>query len=125
MRALGIPARMCTGHSLNSQNIIDKKSQISGNTGHAWSEVWSGTAWIRTDATPTQQDQNIVEDSEKEEKEEKERMEEMGFNPNDPKDKALYDEYCDIQKEAAPDIRRLIARLEDMLPKTEEVYQER
>ena len=76
-RALSIPARLCTGHRLDGASVKDKKSHITGGTGHAWSEIWDGTKWILTDATPTQQDQNTVDDAEKEEKKENEKMEEM------------------------------------------------
>jgi hypothetical protein len=124
-RSLGIPSRLCTGHHLDATNIKDKKSHISSNTGHAWSEIWDGSKWILTDATPTQQDQHIVEDSEKAEEAEAEKMEEMGFDPSDAGDKKLYEQYIDIQKEVAPEIRRLIARLEALLPKTEDVHVEK
>jgi hypothetical protein len=62
---------MCGGHVAKTK---DKKSHISNNTGHAWSEIWDGTKWLRTDATPSRQDDHIVEDSEREEQEEQEKM---------------------------------------------------
>jgi transglutaminase-like putative cysteine protease len=50
-RRVGIPARLITGHFISKK---DKEgiTQITRNTGHAWSEIWDGGAWILKDATP-------------------------------------------------------------------------
>lgn len=50
MRKAGIPARLVTGHRVEGSK--NKKSAITQNTGHAWSEIWDGKAWRRFDATP-------------------------------------------------------------------------
>jgi len=52
MRRAGVPARLVIGHMLDASNAKDGKTFIGMNTGHAWSEIWNGTEWIRVDATP-------------------------------------------------------------------------
>lgn len=76
------------------------------------------------DATPTNQDDHIVEDAERKEKDEKEKMEEQGFDPNNPADKRDYNTYQSIEQEVQPEIRRLIKELEAMLPKDEIAHME-
>jgi hypothetical protein len=71
------------------------------------------------DATPTEQDDHIVEDAERQEKEEKEKMEEQGFDPNNPQDKKAYELYKSIEEEVQPEIRRTIKEIEVLLPKDE------
>ncbi len=115
-RMLGVPARMCGWHVPKTKN---KKSHISNSTGHAWSEIWDGNKWIRTDATPVEQDDHIVEDAERKEKEENEKMEEQGFDPNNPNDIKNYELYKRIEVSVQPQIRRLIKELESILPKDE------
>jgi len=50
LRRAGIPARLVTGHMLDSAE--GSVAAITGQTGHAWSEFWDGGAWRRHDATP-------------------------------------------------------------------------
>ncbi len=50
LRKTGIPARLVIGHKV--EGAKDGKSRIDSQTGHAWTEVWDGTAWRRMDATP-------------------------------------------------------------------------
>lgn len=50
LRKIGIPARLVIGHKV--EGAKDGKAIIDSQTGHAWTEVWDGTAWRRMDATP-------------------------------------------------------------------------
>lgn len=50
LRKIGIPARLVIGHKVEGAN--NGKARIDSQTGHAWSEIWDGTAWRRMDATP-------------------------------------------------------------------------
>lgn len=50
MRKAGIPARLVIGYKV--EGAKNGKSAITQNTGHAWAEIWDGTAWKRFDATP-------------------------------------------------------------------------
>ncbi|MBU0981477.1 hypothetical protein KKC94_02175 [Patescibacteria group bacterium] len=52
MRKAGVQARLVVGHMLDGSNVRDGKSVIDQSTGHAWSEIWDGSAWVRYDATP-------------------------------------------------------------------------
>ncbi len=61
-RRSGIPSRLVVGHKVEGSK--EGKSSITGQTGHAWSEIWDGTQWRRFDATP----QAKPEDKKKEEK---------------------------------------------------------
>jgi hypothetical protein len=50
LRKLGIPSRLVIGHRV--EGAKDGKAVIDSKTGHAWAEVWDGSAWRRMDATP-------------------------------------------------------------------------
>lgn len=50
LRSAKIPARLVVGHKV--EGATDGKAVISAQTGHAWTEVWDGSAWRRIDATP-------------------------------------------------------------------------
>lgn len=50
LRKIGIPARLVIGHRV--ENAKNGKASINSTTGHAWTEVWDGSAWRRMDATP-------------------------------------------------------------------------
>lgn len=50
LRKAGVPARLVIGHHVESAQ--DGRTAITENTGHAWTEIWDGTAWRRFDATP-------------------------------------------------------------------------
>ncbi|OGK19707.1 hypothetical protein A3D80_01865 [Candidatus Roizmanbacteria bacterium RIFCSPHIGHO2_02_FULL_40_13b] len=50
LRKVGISARLVVGHKV--EGAKDGKAIIDSQTGHAWTEVWDGTAWRRMDATP-------------------------------------------------------------------------
>lgn len=50
LRKAGIPARLVIGHKV--EGAKDGKAAIDSKTGHAWAEVWDGSAWRRMDATP-------------------------------------------------------------------------
>ncbi|MCA9351249.1 hypothetical protein KC929_00540 [Patescibacteria group bacterium] len=50
LRAAKVPSRLVTGYHVEGQK--DNTSKITQNSGHAWSEVWDGSRWVRFDATP-------------------------------------------------------------------------
>lgn len=50
-RQVDVPARLITGHFISGKNK-DGSSDINRNNGHAWSEIWNGSQWVRKDATP-------------------------------------------------------------------------
>jgi len=50
LRKIGIPARLVIGHKV--ERAKDGKARIDSQTGHAWTEIWDGSAWRRMDATP-------------------------------------------------------------------------
>ena len=50
LRKAGIPSRLVRGDRV--QGSKNGKSVIDATTGHAWSEIWDGTTWVRIDATP-------------------------------------------------------------------------
>jgi len=64
---LGIQHRVIAGHYIQKDPRFDFAA-VAG-TGHAWSEWWNGTEWIREDATPAK------ENDEQEEQEEQEPQE--------------------------------------------------
>ena len=49
LRRAGVPARLVVGHKV--EGASNGVSAINEQTGHAWSEVWDGSAWRRVDAT--------------------------------------------------------------------------
>ncbi len=49
-RSAGVPARLCTGHDIDSAK--DGKALITPETGHGWGEIWTGSEWIEIDFTP-------------------------------------------------------------------------
>ena len=53
LRALGVAARMVTGHNVNSLNKAGK-AEINSANGHGWCMIFDGKTWIRFDATPDQ-----------------------------------------------------------------------
>ncbi|MDO8649413.1 MAG: transglutaminase domain-containing protein [Candidatus Peregrinibacteria bacterium] len=59
-RRLRIPARLVVGHKIESAK--DGKARITTSTGHAWSEVWDGSAWRRIDATPPPKPEDMKKD---------------------------------------------------------------
>lgn len=74
MRKAGIPARLVVGHKV--EGAKDGKSEITQNTGHAWSEIWDGKNWRRFDATPNPKPEDKKESDEDVEKSGKESAEE-------------------------------------------------
>jgi hypothetical protein len=119
MRELGIPARLCSGHNLDTKNEYGGKSHISNQTGHAWSEIWDDWSWVLMDATPRQKDKNIIEDLKEEieraEEERKSKMSDMWFDTNNEWD--FYDTYRSIEEELQPMIAKNIRDLENILPR--------
>lgn len=60
LRKVGIPSRLVIGHRV--EKAREGKATINSQTGHAWTEVWDGSAWIRMDATPRPKQQKQDED---------------------------------------------------------------
>jgi len=50
VRKAGVQARLVVGHKV--EGAVEGKALITDQTGHAWSEIWDGSAWRRVDATP-------------------------------------------------------------------------
>lgn len=50
VRKAGVPARLVVGHHVD--RATKGKALITMKTGHAWTEIWDGTDWVRVDATP-------------------------------------------------------------------------
>ncbi|MBP9780094.1 VWA domain-containing protein [Candidatus Gracilibacteria bacterium] len=119
MREIGIPARLCSGHNLDTKNEYGGKSHISNQTGHAWSEIWDGGSWVLMDATPKQKDKNIIEDLKEEiertEEERKSEISDMGFDPGS--EQGLYSQYKALEDEVKPMITKNIRDLENILPR--------
>lgn len=51
LRSLGIPARLITGFSANSQNPLTGYYEIRAIDGHAWTEAWIDGRWITFEPT--------------------------------------------------------------------------
>lgn len=119
VRELGIPARLCSWHRLESSDEYGGNSHISNKTGHAWSEIWNGSEWILMDATPVQKDKNLVddlkEDINREEENRKNEMSDMWFDSSS--EKWLYDIYKSLEEEVRPMIAKNIRDLENILPR--------
>ncbi|OGH13022.1 MAG: hypothetical protein A2687_04090 [Candidatus Levybacteria bacterium RIFCSPHIGHO2_01_FULL_38_26] len=60
LRKAGISSRLVLGHRV--EKAIEGKATIDSTTGHAWSEVWDGSAWRRMDATPKPKQQKQDQD---------------------------------------------------------------
>lgn len=86
-RKVDVPARLITGHYVQGKNK-DGSSDINSNTGHAWSEIWNGTAWIRKDATPPAAPEDFDDDYDDAEEN----------NPDQGSDEEMED-FVDEQKE--------------------------
>lgn len=73
MRASGVPARLIVGHKVDGAK--KSKSQITDSTGHAWSEIWDGSRWVRFDSTPNPKPEDKKKKDEKDKEKEKEKKE--------------------------------------------------
>ncbi|MBP9820078.1 hypothetical protein KBC79_05085, partial [Candidatus Woesebacteria bacterium] len=81
VRKLGVPARLVVGHRVSGAR--KGVSEIDSTTGHAWSEIWDGTQWVRFDATPA------AKPEDKQKKQEKDQQEDQSQD--------------DSEQESAPD----------------------
>ena len=126
MRELWVPSRLCTGHMIDSSSIYNNQSHISNKTGHAWSEIWNGSEWIRMDATPREKDKHFVDDLKEEIERAKEarksEMSDMGFDPGT--EEWIYKTYKDLEEEVQPFITRNIRDLDEILPREYKMEEE-
>ena len=103
LRKAGIPARLVIGHKIDSAK--NGKCVIDNTTGHAWSEIWDGTAWRRLDATPVPKPQDKKKEGEKGEKSTPtEKADDGGVDKNEVQDEVedSVQEIMEDFKDAAP-----------------------
>jgi hypothetical protein len=48
-RALGIPARVVSGYQGAEYNAVAQFWRVTQRNAHAWTEVWTGSSWLRVD----------------------------------------------------------------------------